>query len=407
MRVDAESFDYVSCRSGGNAYRSTDIAVDVFGTTRQVVTHAVSGASYYLVPCDPHVAQAITDHLAYDMRFYPPYYRSDAEWWHRGDVRDASLFGDGRDGRDKQDRRSGGGDGDRLDAWMDDHYWDYLIERPANPTLFLWPMDVADASGDDFRQLVFPMRDLHGYVPLSHVLSNINDRPRPEFAWHAAVNDAALAPLSKGLIAVFAELEQIGYLNGGFDIGRMYYQADDPSHVVCDFSQTMIRVDGLPPLGGAGQRTAVTLPNLVTGEYVDPYAWSRMDNGSGPLHIDRLSERFTLAAMLFRLLVGRMPFDGRAVEPQWSMNTDAQMHDVWVRAYQSSPVFIFDPRDTSNTVGGEDAPESERHFVDNWNKLTPQVRGMFLSVFRNEKATRLSDSIDYPTPEQWRDVLRI
>lgn len=376
----AEGKWYYSCRSGGNYYRAESERIEVFGTPRQVVTHMPSGTRHYLVPCDPFTREAMQAYIDDDPLRYPPARRGRDWWWRTNGMTDDEPFNP---------------------KWMDDHYWDYLIERPLNRDLFVWPVDVLVAESG--RQLVFPIRrDLADFRPLRDALANINDRPRPQFAWSAAMHDRHAVPLVNGLLAVWQELERCGYLYGGFSIDHMYVETANPGHVICDFNQSTLGSCGLSD-GDGDDRGTVTLIGRLTGEYLDPYQWSRSDGRS--VSIDAESERFTLAAMLFRVMVGRMPYDGRAIEPDWAANTDAQMHEVWVRQYQNDPVFIFDPQDEGNIVGGDDSPESDRHFVANWRQVNPAMRDLFVSVFRTDNAMRTGDEPTFPTARQWRQTL--
>lgn len=116
---------------------------------------------------------------------------------------------------------------------------------------------------------------------------------------------------------------------------------------------------------------------LVTG--VREYQAPEVIKGSLP---DADSDNYSLAIILFNLLVGKDPFLG--------LGTLGYQNDDSFNKIYGEPVFIFHPDDDTNRI--EDSATK-----DKWNNLSPKVKESFIRTFvlgPYDKAQRV-------TPEEW------
>jgi len=99
----------------------------------------------------------------------------------------------------------------------------------------------------------------------------------------------------------------------------------------------------------------------------------------------KFTDRFSLAVMLFYLLVVHHPLEGELTELGL---TDAQSHQ---RHFGTDPVFCFDPAQTLNRPH----PKYHSHVEGLWGNLPSQIRDLFTRSFTvglNEPAKRVVDS---------------
>lgn len=370
-----------SLRSGNNYYRVDGQQAEIFGVPRVKATNAQTHESCYLVPVDADLQNTII--LMYGRRlvpFPPERCTRNAYWRQRGRLSDAEPFSE---------------------EWLRDHCFDYLIERPLDTSLFMWPIDIVRSQ--DALNLVFPLRDTTQYESLHGLLGNLFTKNRRRFAEEAVSHNPVARNVAMGLLTVFDNLERTRCVYGGFDIAHMYFDKGDSSHVLCDFNESA----AIDTRASDGAIVSLDLSRRMTGEYVLPFYWLKMKHGDISVTLfNRYAQRFAFAAMLFRLLVGRLPYDGRSIEPAWADNIDEEAHELWLRQYQAErPVFIFDPNDLSNAVGGPDAPEIDRHFVANWQKLPEAVRREFEAVFDTANVLFEGEKRHFPTARRWRELL--
>ncbi|MCD8028132.1 MAG: hypothetical protein LUF02_05635 [Erysipelotrichaceae bacterium] len=120
-------------------------------------------------------------------------------------------------------------------------------------------------------------------------------------------------------------------------------------------------------------------------ESVDPYAFA------GECSYDYYSEMYAIATILFKLLIGRYPYEGSLMDgiPKCSDNGDISSCDIgkdndfkyWIRQYISHPVFIFDFNDERNAIG---RLAHEKICVRRWNSLTDKLKKCFTLCFRKQ-----------------------
>lgn len=321
----------------------------------RVVVSAVSGYNYYLVPedVDEGAVIPVAQHRESGVLY----------WMHPGPVMEKSEV------REQV-------------QW----YRDFIL-NPAPKRWLQWPVDMIrvcrNKSGETKEQL---------YFVFPH-------RPMPE-----------LEPIKKLL-----------YLNRKNDI--LDWRTDRIRRVVCSFLQAM---DAIHESGYSYNDFNINRIcwESATGRvylfYNDAVRKRENDNARNALDPERMAVEFApsfegvdrdlyaIAAILFRLMIGRLPYQG------WQIvkNTyvfDHNFYDLdqedayrsYFERYHSSNCFVFDPADASNRLapGTEDDQPRER-----WERLPGRIRNMFLSALAYTDPAKQDKMVLY-TPKQWLTAL--
>ncbi len=99
---------------------------------------------------------------------------------------------------------------------------------------------------------------------------------------------------------------------------------------------------------------------------------------------------FALIVLLFYLLIGKFPYDGKLMSGIGKSNP-AEM-EIWYESYRKNCIFIFDPINHSNEIG---AFSSEERYIERWKSLPQDLREQLISCFRRDEF-RIPDS--FPDP---------
>ncbi|MGN1139243.1 MAG: hypothetical protein ACI4RM_07325 [Ruminococcus sp.] len=129
-------------------------------------------------------------------------------------------------------------------------------------------------------------------------------------------------------------------------------------------------------------------------EYYDPYIFAN----KGDYTVQ--SELYALAAMIFKLLIGKYPYEGGLMDGVSRSSQTEKKH--WYNMYLSHPVFIFDSNDKRNAIGDF---KHEQIYTDRWNSLTPELRSLFENVFNENNVMRRNDTVNAYSPRIWLNAL--
>lgn len=311
-------------------------------------------------------------------------------------------------------------------------HWRRLIERPPVREHFVWPVDLVENVRGELL-LVFPVEESPSrWKPLTRRLSNVRgSRPFADFGREAARRwipaDIPLpaearrvtipsrtesAVLADNILTAWSQLHDAGYLYLGFNPGNVFW---DPSNLSVRF--------GFSPatcaFGGEGVADSLYTvhPLCAPGEtpflsldFIDPLAWRRLTQGEDRdadlrLVADAFTEEFCIASVLFRLLVGRLPYYGPRVS--FEPNGSASEHADWLGLYHANPVFIFSEFDNSNSVGGPHGFSEDELFRSNWEALPKAVRAGFSLMFEwgwQEMSRKLPKEAEAGWPSEERVV---
>ncbi len=260
--------------------------------------------------------------------------------------------------------------------------WRDLIYMPIDIKSITWPIDILEldnqTTGLVFRKRAFPKME-----PLKNLLynSDLLDWEKP-----------SIKKLINNLLMVFNEIHSGGYLYRAFDMNHIYYN-ESSYEILIDFS-----------IATSQNKVFSIKPNIpvesVSIEFLPP--WLSFSNRTDTTMTDEL---YSVAAMLFRLMVGRMPYQGRLMDGHGDImdrfrDVDPSEHIHMFEYYHDNPVFIFSPTNKTNSIG---QVTSEEKFKNRWKKLPESIRKMFLHVFDEKHLT--SENRDFYSVQEWINAL--
>lgn len=278
-----------------------------------------------------------------------------------------------------------------LESDLGKRRWFELIRRYSaiDCDSLLRPVDIVDISGNLFKQdyaLLIPLKkELRDYKSMSSVgildntaLNSLNSDTKAVFS--------ANTVLAKNLAFAWSALDRAGYLYHEFTPSHMFYCADN-NKVKLDFSFSTHEYYALTD--------GATVPaNRISPDYTDTYCY--LMNGKQ----DVISNYFSMAVILFRLLVGLLPYQGRLLEGV--RNVTKQEHSEWIALYHRNPVFIFDENDDVNRISSTTAYPDV--YIKRWEGLPPTLRGLFSAVFARANVLRKTAPVYFP-PQEWGNLL--
>ncbi|MCL1809213.1 MAG: hypothetical protein FWG42_05495 [Clostridiales bacterium] len=277
---------------------------------------------------------------------------------------------------------------------FDTKHWVNIIRKPVNTMHYIWPVDivdVADERGNPMPALVFPYRPHSEYSRLTPFLSNLDMDSTPQNYWpdsgcYLGLENDRVRGVADSLLKAWCSCSASKYAYHEFSYENMHYEPN-MCKVKFDFSFSMHSAQDL-------QDCSFVENSRITSDYADTHYYS-----SGAGSMDLASDYYSMAAILFKLLVGRLPYAGGILEGE--PNGNEKEHSAWMKAYHSNPVFIFDPWDASNRLGGGE-PEI---YEIRWQRLSGELRGMFQSAFKPANALRKAKNPRFYSPWDWKNAL--
>jgi len=266
---------------------------------------------------------------------------------------------------------------------LDIGYWVNLVRNPVDLKHFIWPVDVITLDGaSNVAALVFPLRAVPAVNDLREALSD---------DMKTGVDKPWVRKLAADFIDAWCNFARAGYAYHEFSYGNMFYRRDN-HEVMFDFSFSTQKCKGM--------FDAVNVKSgRITPDYADPYYYSENRNDL----MDQASDFYSIAVILFKLFVGRLPYQGAVMEAE--PNTTPQEHVNWLKIYHRNTYFIFDKEDTTNHIGGETGFARDEIFVERWEMLPERVRSMFCDVFGYSNVLRKNRDLLFYPPQQWQDAL--
>lgn len=210
-------------------------------------------------------------------------------------------------------------------------------DQPPGPD-FLWPLDVT--MWDERFGYVMPLAP-PGFLPLRHVLSG-----EVQLTFGVAI-EVALR-----IVDAFRVLHASGFHYCDISDGNVMLHPELGQVLICDNDNV-----------GTAQRAATIrgTPGFMAPEV-----------GKGAVAPSAGSDKFSLGVLLFLLLVGEHPLEGRR-DAACVVRTPSNIRDLYIE----NPVFIFDPVDTSNRP----APGWQDNALVRWPLLPRSLRSVFTTLF--------------------------
>lgn len=210
---------------------------------------------------------------------------------------------------------------------------------------FLWPLDISRRTNGTFGY-VMPLRP-----PQYHDLVDfMRDPLHVNFSSYKLRIDAALR-----IVNSFRVLHSKGYCYRDLSLGNFFVDPRTASVLIADN-------DNVAPDGFASN--VMGTPGYMAPEVVTL---------TSPPNI--LSDRFSLAVIVFMLLTMSHPLEGMRVTRVPAFSRAMQR-----KVYGTEPVFIMDPDDDSNRPD----PEVQPFFLQLWGELPRHTRAFFAQAFSQE-----------------------
>lgn len=175
------------------------------------------------------------------------------------------------------------------------------------------------------------------------------------------------------ITAAFRELHNSGRSYQDMNDGGFFIRPTDGDVLICD-------CDNIAPYGehlGIAGKPGYMAPEIVRGEHAP----------------DKFTDRYSLAVVLFRLLLRGDPLEGKRVLKSVCLTEEAER-----RHYGFEPLFVYDPDDDSNRpVRGV-----HNNIIKFWRIMPDYIREAFEFSF----TTGLSEPSKRLIEKQWLDLLK-
>lgn len=278
--------------------------------------------------------------------------------------------------------------------------WHDFVERildPPDQDTILWPIDLLElapeqAAGSGVVDHVYdpggtPLEDGKGGMvaafqyagphPVMDGFEKLAEIGRKSWK-SSAIQDIAVQ-----IAGTINALNQNGLIYNDFHLSRFFFL--DGNKLYLDYSnmaqshRALARRDTYP---ANGTRYPIEFADPAVIQGVVPCA-------------DKQSQDYSLCALFFYLFFGQYAYDGRLMTGY--ADDTVENHYIKFRDYHKMPIFIFDPADTSNSLGvfGE-----EEDTIALWEDAPGELRNMFIRTLREGSALR-TGSMYRPGAAEW------
>lgn len=235
-----------------------------------------------------------------------------------------------------------------------------LCEEGSRSPAFLMPRLLTERTEYGFGYLMELIPP--GYVPFTDILN-----ARVKFSGLYSVVNAAIR-----ITSAFRELHNSGRSYQDLNDGGFFIRPTDGNVLICD-------CDNIAPYGehlGIAGKPGYMAPEIVRGEKAP----------------DKLTDRWSLAVVLFRLLLRGDPLEGRKV-----LNSVCLTEEAERRHYGFEPIFVYDPdNDTNRPVRGV-----HNNIIKFWRIMPDYIRDAFTLSFTLGAVQPEKRLIE----KQWLDLL--
>lgn len=235
-----------------------------------------------------------------------------------------------------------------------------LTESVDASSAFIMPLMLTEDTRDGFGFLMELIPE--GYSPFSEILN-----ARVKFSGLYSIVNAAIR-----ITVAFRELHNSGKSYQDLNDGGFFIRPSDGDIRICD-------CDNIAPYGehlGIAGKPGYMAPEIVRGEKAP----------------DKLTDRYSLAVLLFRLLLRGDPLEGSRVLKSVCLTEEAER-----RHYGFDPMFVYNPEDDSNRpVRGV-----HNNIIKFWQIMPDYIRDAFTHSFTvglHQPEKRLIE-------KQWLDLL--
>ena len=240
------------------------------------------------------------------------------------------------------------------------------ISKGAPNSVFLWPRELTTIQNGTFGYIM-DIRP-NGYNELTDFFVGSVTQKQVKFKSFSAIVNAAI-----NIISGFRDLHNNGYSYQDINNGNFFINPNTGKVLICDN-------DNVAPYGtnlGILGKQRYMAPEVVRGDK-DP---------------DKLSDRFSLAVILFRLLFINHPLEGKSSTPP------CMTKELEKKYYGVEPRFIYDPNDKSNRP----IPGTDANLKLFWNIYPDYIKELFCRAFSKESMINTEARNQRPIEKEWLD----
>jgi DNA-binding helix-hairpin-helix protein with protein kinase domain len=236
-------------------------------------------------------------------------------------------------------------------------------EKGAPTKAFLWPEDLTDVIDGTFGYVM----DLRpgGYNELGEFFCD-----NVRFKSWVVIADAAL-----NIVEGFRALHNNGYSYQDLNDGNFFINPQSGDVLICDNDNVAPDKTNLGILG----KQRYMAPEIVSG--------------GGSVEPDKITDRFSMAVILFRLFFRDHPLEGRYSTPP------CMTKGLEKKYYGTEPIFIFDPKNDANRP----IPNVQKNAQILWNVAPGFLKDMFIESFSKE--AMVDSRVKRPIEKAWVDTI--
>lgn len=261
-----------------------------------------------------------------------------------------------------------------------------VIESRLPDREWIWPCDlVENAAGE--CMLLFAME---AYPQYPRVL-DVAER-------HSGIDDPQVLQTALWMLDRFSALWDNGFITADFDLSHYTYDAARNMGSIAFSTVTVAKLSAK-----AGEKAPFYLIKPVSRiadcrGLCDPYGFSEQHD---QYQFDNKSFLIAVAATMFYLLIGRMPYDG-ALQDDDRYDMVMNPERFWGHCYAYRPYFIMDEIDGARNPIGEYPEEMEQ--LARFARLSPKLKEMFCQSLRHDGVMRMTLNPRY-MPQEWKLAL--
>lgn len=229
---------------------------------------------------------------------------------------------------------------------------------------FAWPEDVTESHNGSFGYVMSLAPE--GYYELKSYLVGNENVPLKHFSSFRACIDACL-----NICVAFRKLHARGYCYQDLNSGNFLFRPQDGDVFIVDNDNVAPNGTSTGVLGTPGYMA----PEIVRNQW-EWTQWEQDSRNPKPEQVvmpNSLTDRYSLAVIVFLILMGEHPLEGRHALRPVDQPTMAKL-------YGFGPIFMFDPQDTTNAA----SPEVHQAVIKLWDELPGYARDVFVRAFSHD-----------------------
>lgn len=295
----------------------------------------------------------------------------------------------------KRNQKTVSDNSERL-KWYRKIIWDIMPEEK-----YEWPIDVIEYGDPNncTRAFVFPTKPYPKYIPLKELL--YQEKTSAKLDWR----NKEIQTIIMNLLDIFSELHKNKFYYNDFDMNKIFYHPES-QQIFLRYTTNLRIWQGRIAKPGVVKVKEVEFgnPDLVkvedlAVEFLPPYL-----NGK-KFYTGNIDE-YCITSLLFYLMIGRMPYEGKALTAFGEIfdpnrDIDESLHRDYFEHYHNYPVFIFDIENDSNSLGPMWKNDLPR---ERWSNLSDEVKEMFQKSLGNLAPERRSECRFYSL-DDWMEAL--